>query len=119
MSLNPYLREDSGHLPLSVNDNCGADRSGDHFSIHVFLTPRPIFFVDFMVRVGEEPEGQVILLRPFFLCGWSVAAHAYDFNIFFVELFYCVPKLGRLSRSSAGVGLWVEKKNHTFACKVF
>jgi len=48
-----------------------------------------------------------------------VAAHAENGHAELIEIFFCVAKLGRLDRSTRGVGFGVEEKEDALAGEVF
>jgi hypothetical protein len=49
----------------------------------------------------------------------GIGAHAEDGDAKFIEIFFCVTKLGRFNRSTAGVGFGVEKEKDALAGEVF
>ena len=49
----------------------------------------------------------------------GIGAEAKDGDAELVEIFFCVAKLGRLDRSTGGVGLGVEEEENALAGEIF
>ena len=70
------------------------------------------------IRIAEEIEVEFLLGFETCLGFDGVAAHAEDDHANFIELLFCVAKLGRLNASARGVGLRIEEQHHAFAAEV-
>ena len=103
---------------VSANEKSAANDSQERSAEKFLHAARAVSFDRFQIWIAEEIEVEFLLG---FECGLrfdGVAAHTEDDHSEFVELFFCVAKLGRFSRSTGSVGFRIEKQHDAFAKEV-
>jgi len=86
---------------------------------HEFLhAPHSVGFDHFVVGIAEQREIQFLLNAKFGEGFLRVGAGAQNQHAYFVEVFLCVAKLGRFSRSTGGVGLGKEEEHDAPAAEI-
>jgi hypothetical protein len=85
----------------------------------LFFLPGTKFSDGFVGGIAEQWEIQFLFDLERSLGFNGIGAHAEDGDAEFVEVFFCVTKLGRFDCSTCGVGLGVEKQEDALAGEVF
>ena len=95
-----------------------ADNAHEGAAHELFFLPSAEFLNGFVSGVAEQAEIEFV----FFLEGSEsfdgVSAQAEDGHAEFVEILFCVTKLGRFYRSTGGVGFGVEEEEDALAGEV-
>jgi len=105
--------------PAIGADQEGASHNSEKRFAEKFLhAARAESFDGFQIRIAEKVEIEFLLGFEGGLGFDGVAAHAEDDHAEFVELLFCVAKLGRFGRSAGSVGFGIEKENDAFAEKI-
>ena len=115
-----YLYAVPDLLDLAV----GGDQEGaPHYSLkgaaHEFLhAPDAVGFEHFVIGVAEQREIKLLFRPEFGEVFFRVAASAQDQHADFVEVLFCVAKLGRFGCSTGCIGLREEKEDDTSSAKI-
>jgi hypothetical protein len=102
-----------------------ADEEGTADDAHVgaahelFFLPGAEFLDGLVSRVAEQGKIEIVLGLEGGLGFDGIGAHACDGDATFVEIFFCVTKLGRFNGSTGGVGLWVKEEEDALSGEVF
>jgi hypothetical protein len=105
--------------PAIAADQEGASHNSEKRFAEKFLhAARAESFDGFQIWIAKEIEVEFLFGFEGGLCFDGVAAHAEDDHAQFVELLFCVTKLGRFGRSAGSVGFGIEKENDAFAEKI-
>lgn len=97
-------------------DEKGAADNAEKRPAEEFLhAARAVGFDRFEIGIAEKIEVKFLLSFEAGLGFDGVTAHSEDDHVQFVELLFCVAKLGRFNRSTGSVGLWIEKEHDAFA----
>jgi hypothetical protein len=84
-----------------------------------FFLPGAKFLDGFVGEVAEQREIEILFFFERGLGFDGISAHAEDGDAVFVEVFFCVAKLGRFNRSTGSVGFGVEEEKDALAGEVF
>ncbi len=118
MAFDFYGVPDTLQLAVCADQECAA---GDALErpTHEFLhAPDAVGLQHLVRRIAEQWKVEFLL---YFETGegfFRVGAGAQDRHAQFVELLFCVTKLGRFGRSTRRVGFWKEKEQHAFAAEI-
>jgi len=82
------------------------------------LFPGAKGFDGFVVRIAEERKIQLLLRLEGCLDFYGIGAHAENGNTEFIELLFCVTKLGRFNGSTGSVCFGIEKEQYTPAAEI-
>ena len=97
-------------------DKKGAANNAEKRTTEEFLhAARAVGFDRFEIGIAEEIEVELLLGFEAGLRFDGVAAHAEDDHAEFIELLFCVAKLGRFDRSAGSIGFRIEKEDYAFA----
>jgi hypothetical protein len=96
-----------------------ADDAHEGAAHELFFLPGAELFDGFVGWIAEQREIEILLGLEGRLGFDGVGAHAEDGNAEFVEIFFCVAKLGRFDGSTGGAGLGVEEEEDAPAGEVF
>ena len=98
----------------------GAANDAHEFATHeLLLLPRAKFFDDFVMRIAEQEKIQPLLGFKRGLGADGISAHAENGYAEFIELLFCVTKLGRFDGSTGSVGFGIEKEQDAAALEIF
>jgi hypothetical protein len=73
----------------------------------------------FVVRIAEQRKIQLLFGFERSLSSDGIGAHAEDGDIKFIEMLFCVTKLGRFDGSTGSVGFGIEKEQDAAALEIF
>jgi hypothetical protein len=96
-----------------------ADDAHEGAAHELFFLPGAEFLNGLVGGITEQGEIEFVFLFEGREGFDGVGAHAEDGDAEFVELLFCVTKLGRFYRSTGGVGFGVEKEEDAPASEVF
>jgi hypothetical protein len=102
-----------------------ADEEGAADDAHVsaahekFFLPSAEFLNCFVGGITEQREIEILLSLEGGLGFDGIGAEAEDGNSEFIEIFFCVTKLGRFYRSTSGASFGVEEEENSLAGEVF
>lgn len=74
-----YFFDDVGNDAVLVDDECGANSTHTCAPTHFLLAPHAECLIELQVGVGNESEGQVVLLGKPSVRGCAIFAHTYYF----------------------------------------
>jgi hypothetical protein len=112
------LGEDAGDLALGINDEGSALDAHHLFAVHVLLFDHAVGVADFLIGVGEERVGQVVLVLELLLFFRSVGGDAeYDGARLF-DLLECVAEPARFYGSTGGIGLGEKEQDDRLSAKI-
>jgi len=83
-----------------------------------FLLPSAKGFDRFVVRIAEQWKIQLLLRAEGCLGFYRIGAHTESGNTEFIELLFCVTKLGRFDGSTGSVCFGIEKEQYTPAAEI-
>jgi len=109
---------DGFDFAVFADEERAADDSHEFASHELLLLPGAVGFDGFVVGITEQGEIEFELCLEQGLRFDGVGARAEDGHFEFVELFFCVAKLGRLDDSTGGVGFGEEKEEEALALEV-
>ena len=84
----------------------------------LFFLPGAEFGDEFVSGIAEQGEIEILLGLEGGLGFDGIGAEAEDGDVQFVEVFFCVAKLGRFDGSTGGVGFRVEEEEDALAGEV-
>jgi hypothetical protein len=113
-----YLGEDAGDLAFTVDNEGGALDPQELLAVHALLFHDAVSGADFLVGVGEERVGKVVLLLEFLLLFRAVGGDAEYDSAGLEYLLECVAEPARFYRSTGSVGLGIKEQNHVLAFKI-
>ena len=102
-----------------ADEERAADDAHKGAAHELFFLPGAEFSDGFVRGIAEQWEIQFLFGLERSLGFNGIGAEAKDGDAKFFEFFFCVTKLGRFYRSTAGVGLWVEEEEDALAGEVF
>jgi hypothetical protein len=95
------------------------DHVGDAARVFVLrAVRRPVCDSDLPIRVAEEQERKVVLLRELLVLFGRVEADAEDDCVFLLVFVVEVPEPGTFRRSTGGVGLRIEPEHDLFPLEI-
>jgi hypothetical protein len=95
-----------------------ADDAHEGAAHEMFFPPGAELLDGFVVGIAEQGEIEFFLFFEGGLGGDRVRAHPQDSYAVFLEILFCVTKLGRFDCSTGGVGFGIEKEQDAVACEV-
>ena len=96
-----------------------ADDAHEFPSHELLLLPGAIGFDGFVIRIAEQREIEFVFRLEQGLRFDGIGAEAEDGDFEFVELLFCVAKLGRFDDSAGRVGFGEEEEKDALALEVF
>jgi hypothetical protein len=96
-----------------------ADDAHEGATHELFFLPGTELLDGFVGGIAEQKEIEILLGLEGGLGIDGIGAHAEDGDAVFVEIFFCVAKLGRFNGSTGGVGFGIEKEENALAGEVF
>jgi hypothetical protein len=102
-----------------ADEEGAADNAHEGASHKLFFLPGAEFLDGFVGGIAEQGEIQILFGLERGLGFYGIGAQAEDGDAKFVEIFFCVAKLGRLDRSTGSVGFGVEEQENALAGEVF
>ncbi len=102
-----------------ADEEGAADDAHEGAAHELLFLPGAEFLDGFVGGVAEQGEVEILLGLERGLGFDGIGAHAKDGDTEFVEIFFCVAKLGRLDGSTGGVGFGVEEEENALAGEVF
>jgi hypothetical protein len=102
-----------------ADEEGAADNAHEGASHEMFLLPGAEFPDGLVSGIAQQREIKILLGTERGLGFYWIGAQAEDGDAKFVEIFFCVAKLGRLDRSTRSVGLGIEEEEDLLAGKVF
>ena len=102
-----------------ADEKRAADDAHEFASHELLLLPGAVGFDGFVIRIAEQREVEFEFGLKDGLGFDGIGARAEDGYVEFVELLFCVAKLGRLDDSTGSVGFGEEKKQDALALEVF
>ena len=88
-------------------------------AIHAFFFEHVEFFGSFFVHVGQQGVRQIVFFLEFFLCRRLIGRNAQHYGAGFLYLLECVAEPARFCCSTGGIGLGIEKQDHTLSEVIF
>ena len=105
-------------LAVGANQESASHDSKEGFAKKFLHAPGAKSFDRLQIRIAEQIEVEFLFCFEGGLRFDRVPAHAEDDHAQFVELLFCVAKLGRFSRSAGSAGFGIEKQDDAFAEEV-
>ena len=119
MPISLHFGKDTGNPALAINYKRGAFDAHYLFAVHVLLFENSEGIDDFLLRIGQESVGQLVLLFEFFLRLGCIGRDAEYSCASFFNLFERVAEPARLNGSPWSVGFGKEEEHHGFSFKIF
>jgi len=90
-----------------------------HFlSVHVLLFDHTEGLADFLIGVGQQGIGEIVLILKLFLALRRIGRNSQDHGPGLLQLLVCVAEPARLNGSTWRIGLGKEKQHHRLAAKI-
>ena len=102
-----------------ADEEGAADDAHEGAAHELFFLPGAELLNGFVGGVAEEREIEILLGLEGGLGFDGIGAHAKNGDAVFVEIFFCVAKLGRFDGSTGSVGFGVEEEEDALAGEVF
>jgi hypothetical protein len=102
-----------------ADEEGAADDAHEGAAHELFFLPGAELLDGFVRGIAEQGEIEILLGFEGGLGFDGISAHAEDGDAEFVEIFFCVAKLGRFDRSTGSVGFGVEEEEDALAGEVF
>lgn len=84
-------------------------------TVELFLLPDLVRLGDAVIGIGDQPEGQVMLVGEASVRANRIRTDADDDRIVTSQTFHRIAELARLARAPAGVVFWIEVQHDPFA----
>jgi hypothetical protein len=110
----PYLLD----FAIGANQEGAADDALVRAAHEFLQAPHAVGFDHLVVRITEQGEIEFLFGPEFGESFFGVRACAQDQHADFFEVLLCVTKLGRLGRSTGGVGFRKEEHHNAPAAKI-
>jgi len=101
-----------------ADEEGAADDAREGAAHELFFLPDAEFPDDFVARIAEQGEIEPVLFLERSERFDGIGTHAEDGHAEFVEIPFCVTKLGRFDRSTGGAGFGVEEEEDALAGEV-
>src|SRR5207245_10808689 len=103
---------------IRPNYECGS-RDPLHFlSVHVLLFDHAESLADFLIGVGQQGIGEIVLILKLFLKLRRIGRDPQDHCPGLLQLLVCVAEPARFNGSTRSIGLGKEKQHHRLAAKI-
>jgi hypothetical protein len=102
----------------TVDQNGAAGDSLETAAHKPLQAPRPVGFDHFVVRIAQQKKIQLLFCPEALEQLDRIGADTHDGHLLLVEFFFCVTKLGRLDRSTRGVGFGIKENDGAPALEV-
>jgi hypothetical protein len=102
-----------------ADEEGAADDAHEGAAHELFFLPGSELLDGFVGGIAEQKEIEILLGLEGGLGIDGIGAHAEDGDAEFVEVIFCVAKLGRFNGSTGGVGFGIEKEEDALAGEVF
>lgn len=114
-----HIVEDVLDLAVGSNHERSSSNPLKDFAVHVLVFDHAEGMADFLVGIGEQGVGQVVLVLKLLLFVRAVGGDAKYDSASFLNLLVCVAEPARFFGSTGSVGLGIEEQDHRFAAEVF
>jgi hypothetical protein len=101
------------------DDERGPSNTPDFFPVHVLFFHHTEGFGNFLVGIGEEGEGQMLLFFKFLLGFGRIGGDAEQHDAGLLNLRICVAEPARFYGSAGSIGSRVKEQNDGLAAQVF
>ena len=112
------LGEDVLDLPIRADDECGASNPHHLLSVHVLFLQDAICHGHFLVLIGEQAEGKVVLILKLLLRFRRVGRDAQNHGPSFLNLLVRVAEPASLNGSARRVGSREKIEDHGLSPQV-
>jgi len=119
MGIGLYLLEDVLDFAIRADYERGPGYSHHLLAVHVLFFHHAEGVRDLLFSVGEQGEGQILLLLKFLLRFWGIGGYAKQHGARLLNLFICVAEPASLDGSTGGIRPGIEKQNYRLAPQVF
>jgi hypothetical protein len=111
--------EDVLDFPVRRDHEGHAGNAFEYPPVHALVFDHTERVTDFLVGIGEQRKGQVILFLKFLLFGGRVGGDAENNRSRLLDLAVCVAEPARFFGSTGSIGFGIEKQHHRLAAKIF
>jgi hypothetical protein len=114
-----HFVEDMMDLSIRPDHKRHARNAFEDSPIHGFVFNHAEGIADFLVGIGKQRVGEMVLVLKLFLFFDGIGGNTEDYGARLLDLAVCVAEPARFFRSAGSVGFGIEKKHHSFAPKIF
>jgi hypothetical protein len=113
-----HVVEDVFDLAVRPNHERHPGNAFEYPPVHGLVFDHAKSLTDFLVSIGEQREGEVVLVLKLFLFGGTISRNAQYDGSRPLNLAVCVTEPGRFFRSTRSIGLGIEKQYDRLAPKI-
>jgi len=118
VALHSHLVPDFFDFAVRSNQKRAPHDSFENSAHEFFRAPYAIFFDHFVSRIAQQGKVKFLLFLEVGQRLFGVSARAQNNHILFIEVPFCVAKLGRFRRSTWRVGLGKEKQHYALSLEI-